>query len=227
MVALAVVARRFQETATRKNPKALQPATLLATWRAIVRHPTFWAFSSLSVSTYGGLFTFLAASSFVFIQVLHISKTGYGLLMFSMSFVYIIGTIACRQLLPRLGVRRTVALAAAFSLTGGTLMGVLALAGVHNTWAIMLPYYLYILAHGVHQPCGQSGAIGPFPYAAGAASALNGFLMMVAAFVVGGWLGTHMDGTVRPMVYGVWFWSVLIALSAWTLVQKHGKSIDH
>lgn len=227
MVALAVVARRFQETATRKNPKALQPATLLATWRAIVRHPTFWAFSSLSVSTYGGLFTFLAASSFVFIQVLHISKTGYGLLMFSMSFVYIIGTIACRQLLPRLGVRRTVALAAAFSLTGGTLMGLLALAGVHNTWAVMLPYYLYILAHGVHQPCGQSGAIGPFPYAAGAASALNGFLMMVAAFVVGGWLGTHMDGTVRPMVYGVWFWSVLIALSAWTLVQKHGKSVDH
>jgi DHA1 family bicyclomycin/chloramphenicol resistance-like MFS transporter len=227
LVTLVVVARRFQETVTRKNPKALQPADLLATWRAVVRHPTFWAFSSLSVSTFGGLFTFLAASSFVFIQVLHISKTGYGLLMFSMSFVYILGTIACRQLLPRLGVRRTVALAAAFSLTGGTLMGGLALAGVHNAWAIMLPYYLYVLGHGVHQPCSQSGAVGPFPYSAGAASALNGFLMMVAAFMVGGWLGTHMDGTVRPMVYGVWFWSVMIALSGWTLVQKHGKSIDH
>ena len=36
-----------------------------------------------------------------------------------------------------------------------------------------------------------------------------------------------MDGTVRPLMYGVWFWSVLIALSAWTLVQKHGKSSEH
>jgi DHA1 family bicyclomycin/chloramphenicol resistance-like MFS transporter len=224
---LAVVALRFQETVTQKNPQALQPATLLATWRAIMQHPTFWSFSTLSVATYGGLFTFLAASSFVFIKVLHISKTGYGLLMFSMTFVYIFGTLACRWLLPRLGVRRTVAVAAACSLTGGTLMGVLALAGVQNAWAIMLPYYLYILAHGVHQPCSQSGAVGPFPYAAGAAAALNGFLMMVAAFAVGGWLGTHMDGTVGPLAYGMWFWSVMIALSAWTLVQKHGKPSEH
>ena len=54
----------------------------------------------------------------------------------------------------------------------------------------MLPFYLFMLAHGVHQPCGQSGAVGPFPQAAGAASALNGFLMMLAAFAMGGWLGT-------------------------------------
>jgi DHA1 family bicyclomycin/chloramphenicol resistance-like MFS transporter len=59
------------------------------------------------------------------------------------------------------------------------------------------------------------------------ASALNNFLMMAAAFVVGGWLGAHMDGTVMPLVYGVWFWSVVIAASAWTLVQQHGKTGDH
>jgi DHA1 family bicyclomycin/chloramphenicol resistance-like MFS transporter len=224
---LAMVALRFQETVTQRNPQALQPATLLTTWRVIVRHPTFWAFSTLSVSTYGGLFTFLAASSFIFIKVLNVSKMGYGLLMFSMTFVYIFGTLACRWLLPRLGVRRAVAVAAAFSLAGGTLMGVLVLSGVHSVWAIMLPYYLYILAHGVHQPCSQSGAVGPFPYAAGAAAALNGFLMMVVAFAMGGWLGTHMDGTVEQMVYGIWFWSVLIALSAWTLVQRHGKTSEH
>jgi DHA1 family bicyclomycin/chloramphenicol resistance-like MFS transporter len=136
--------------------------------------------------------------------------------MFSMCFCYLTGTFICRRLLPRFGVRRSVAIAACLSLTGGTTMGVLAWAGVHNVWAIMLPYYLFMLAHGVHQPCGQSGAVGPFPQAAGAASALNGFLMMLVAFGMGGWLGTHMDGTVRPLTHGIWFWSVLIATSAWT-----------
>lgn len=224
---LAVVLLRFEETLTRRNPQALQPATLMMTWRAIVRHPTFWAFSALSTASYGGLFTFLASSSFIFIKVLQIPKPMYGLLMSSMSFTYILGTLACRRLLPRLGVSRTVAIAAGFTLAGGTLMGVLALSGVHKGWAIMLPMYLFMLGHGVHQPCSQSGAIGPFPHAAGAASALNGFLMMLAAFAVGGWLGAHMDGTVLPLMYGVCFWSVLITLAAWTLVQKYGKSSEH
>jgi DHA1 family bicyclomycin/chloramphenicol resistance-like MFS transporter len=224
---LAVVAWRFEETVSVKNPLALRPATLVRTWWHIVRHPTFLSFSALATATYAGLFTFLAASSFVFIQVLGLSRTEYGLVMFSMPLSYIGGTFMCRHLLPRFGMRRTVAIAGAFSLAGGTLMGVLALAGLSNGWAIMLPFYLFMLAHGVHQPCGQSASVGPFPQAAGAASALNGFLMMLAAFVMGGWLGTHMDGTVRPLVYGVWFWSVLTALIAWTLVQKHGKTGEH
>ena len=130
-------------------------------------------------------------------------------------------------MLARFGLRRAVALAAVLTLSGGTLMGLMAMAGVRSTWAIMLPFYLFMLGHGVHQPCSQSGAVGPFPQAAGAASALNGFVMMLAAFAMGGWLGTHMDGTVFPLAYGMWFWSMLIALSAWTLVQKYGELERH
>jgi DHA1 family bicyclomycin/chloramphenicol resistance-like MFS transporter len=96
--------------------------------------------------------------------------------------------------------------------------------GVQSVWAIMPAQLLFIIGHGIHQPCGQSGAVGPFPHAAGAASAVNGFLMMLAAFAMGSWLGTHMDGSVRPLTLGVWFWSGLIALTAWTLVQKHGEA---
>lgn len=220
---LALVLLRFEETLAQKNPRALQPATLLRTWVHILRNPTFLAFSVLTAASYGGLFTFLATSSFVFIKVLGLTKTHYGLIMFSMCFCYLTGTFICRRLLPRFGVRRSVAVAACLTLAGGTLMGVLAWAGIQNVWAIMLPYYLFMLGHGVHQPCGQSGAVGPFPQAAGAASALNGFLMMVVAFGMGGWLGTHMDGTVRPLTNGVWFWSVLIAATAWTVIQKYGE----
>lgn len=221
---LTMVALRFEETVTQKNMRALEPATLLRTWRTILHNPTFWAYSALSTASYGGLFTFLASSSFVFIQVLGLTKTQYGLLMFSMSLAYILGTFLCRRLLPRFGVQRSVAIAGGLSLTGGSLMGVLALIGVQASWAIMLPYYLFMLAHGINQPCSQSGAVGPFPQAAGVASALNGFLMMMAAFAMGGWLGSHMDGTSFPLIAGVWFWSALVALAAWTLVQKHGKT---
>lgn len=222
-VCLGLIAWRFEETLQRKNPAALQVATLLATWNSILRHPTFLAFSALSAASYGGLFTFLAASSFVFMNVLGLSKTQYGALMALNSLAYIGGTFLCRHWLPRFGVRRSLKWAGVLSLAGGTLMAVLSLAGVQNVWAIMLPQLLFIVAHGIHQPCGQSGAVGPFPHAAGAASAMNGFLMMLAAFAMGSWLGANMDGTVLPLTLGVWFWSALIALSAWTLVQKYGE----
>ncbi len=220
---LGVVALTFTETLTRRNPPALQPLSLLRTWFGIVRNRTFIAYSMLSIGSYGGLFTFLAASSFVFIKVLGLSKTQYGFVMFSISFVYILGTFLCRRLLTRFGVRRSVAMAGALTLAGGTSMGLLALVGVHSLSAMIMPMWLFMLGHGVHQACSQSGAVGPFPHAAGAASALNGFLMMIAAFAMGAWLGKYMDGTVTPMALAIWFWSGWIALVAWTLVQKHGE----
>src|SRR3954464_3913000 len=82
---LALVAWRFEETVPRTNPLALNPRTLVATWLAILRHPTFLTYSALTTASYAGLFSFLAASPFVFIKVLGLSRTQYGLLMFSVS----------------------------------------------------------------------------------------------------------------------------------------------
>lgn len=221
---LTLIALRFRETHHRRNPRALEVATLARTWWQIIRNPTFLAFSALTITTYSALFTFLAASSFVFLQVLGFTTTQYGLVMLCNSFTYLAGTFLCRRLLQRFGVRRAVAFAGALSLTGGSAMGVLALAGVQSSWAIMVPVAFFMLAHGIHNPCAQSGAVGPFPHAAGAASALNGFLSMTSAFATGQWLGTHMDGTSTPLIVGMGVWSVLIALTAWTLVARHGKT---
>ncbi|MFM2049939.1 MAG: hypothetical protein RL682_430, partial [Pseudomonadota bacterium] len=78
-VTLAVVVWRFEETAPQRNPRALEPLALVCTWRAIVSNPVFVTFSLLSALSYGGLVTFLASSSFVFIRVLGLSPAQYGL----------------------------------------------------------------------------------------------------------------------------------------------------
>ena len=221
----ALLVWRFEETLQQRNPQALRGEVLLSTWRTIASHPTFWAYAILTTASYCGLFTFLAASSFVFINVLGESKPAYGLWMTSMSVAYIVGTFACRRMVVHWGVQRSVAIAGAVTLISGGTLAILAWAGVHNVWAIMLPFYGFMLAHGVHQPCGQSGSVSPFPQAAGAASALSGFLMMVAAFGVGSWLGVQLaqDHTVMPLTQGLGLWSVLIATAAWTVVRRYGQ----
>ena len=223
VLALGLITLRFEESLSQPNPLALRPAALLSTWLQILRNPTFLAFSALSVASYGGLFTFLATSAFVLINIIGLSKTQYGMVFFFMCLAYVAGTFLCRRLLTRFGVQSSVGIAAGLSLTSGLLLAGFTWAGVNSLWAIALPFALFMLAHGVHQPCGQSGAIGPFPQAAGTASALNGFLMTLVAFVMGTWLGTHMDGTVRPLTYGIALWTVLIALVAWTLVRRYGS----
>ena len=223
VLSLLMVAWRFKESLPQKNWRALEPTSLLRNWWMILQNPVFLTYSALSSASYCVLFVFLASSSFVFIKLFGFSSSAYGLVMFGMSANYILGTVLCRLLLTHIGITRTVALAGGFSLLGGTLLGVLALAGIKSFWAVMLPFYVVAVGHGIHQPCGQTGAIVPFGKAAGTASAVNGFLMMLLAFVTGAWLSKSYDGSVMPMVMGVWFWTACIATIAWTAVQKYGR----
>lgn len=217
----------FHETLAQPNPRALSAGTLWNAWSRIARNPTFISYSLLSTASYAALFTFLATSSFVLIEALGLSKLGYGVVMAGLSALYIVGTIVCRRLLMRWGIRRTVAVAGGVTLLAGLLMGGLAWIGWgqpwYGIWAVVLPQGLFLLAHGVHQPVGQSGTVAPFPQMAGAASALNGFLMMTTAFPVGLWLGRAMDGTARPPALAYLACCSVIALTAWTLVQRYGE----
>ena len=89
---LALVVLRLPETLRQRNPHALQPKVLMHTWALVTRSPTFLAYSLLTCATYGGLFTFLAASPFVFIEVLGLSRAEFGLALFSISMFYLTGT---------------------------------------------------------------------------------------------------------------------------------------
>lgn len=220
---LAFVAWRLPETASRLRPDATQPRVLLSSWRRIATHRVFLAWALLTSCTYGGLFTMLAGSSFVYIGVLGVSPATYGLLLGSGSVAYIAGTFVCRRWVAAHGPVGAVQRGALFTLAGGLSIVVPAAVGVQSVWAIALPQVLYAIGHGVHQPVSQAAAVGPFPEQAGAASALAGFLIAALAFVIGLWLGSALDGTVRPLAYGVGFWSLVTCTIAWTLVRRLGR----
>lgn len=213
-ITLYVVWSYFAETLSAPHPDALRPAMLLRTAGEILGNRRFWAFSLLSTCSLGGLFTYLVSSSFIFIDLHGMAKTTFGLVLLSVSLFYIAGTLLCRQALVRFGLARTLGIGGGLTLVGGSLFGGLALAGIGSGWALVVPAWIYMLGHGFHQPCGQSGAIAPFPKIAGAASALTGFIMMSVAFIAGRWIGAHADGTSAPLVHAMVFWSVAAALVA-------------
>ena len=213
---------RFQESVQHCNAQALQPQRLLHNWCTIARNPTFLAYTATTTCSYAGLVVFLTASPFVFVNVLGWTTAQVGGLLAANGVVYIGGTMLCRQLLPRLGVRKTVAVAGGLAVLCALLLMGLALSDVRQAWAYACACMLFPIAHGIQQPCGQSGAVSAFPKAAGMASALNGFTMMVFAFATGQILGRSFNGTVYPLVFGLGFWCLAAALASWTLVHRHG-----
>ena len=220
---LACIAWQLDETVPQLNTNATRWQPLLRNWRSVLGHPTFRAWTALISFSYGGLFLFLAGSSFVYIDVLGLSRVGYGMAVASNSLAYITGTWLCRRWLVRHGVKRTVWLGGFMSLSGGLGMATCSLLAPHSLWALLLPQWLFALGHGIHQPCGQACAVGPFPEKAGTAASLSGFISMLVAFGVSLWLGKALNGTVFPLSLGMAAFSIGVASVAWTLVQRHGE----
>jgi MFS transporter, DHA1 family, multidrug resistance protein len=134
-----------------------------------------------------------------------------------------VGTVLGRRVLARHGVQQMVWVGGWITLVAGLTYTLLYLAGFRTLWALLVPQLIYMLGHGFHQPAGQAGSAAAFPQAAGAASAMAGFLMMVVAFGMGAWIGRVLANDVWPLVAGVSFWSALLVITAWTLVQRYGQ----
>lgn len=220
---LVFVSLRLPETLAHKNPQATALGPMFATWARIARHPGFIAWTLLVACTYGGLFTQLAGSSFIYIDLLGVAPGTYGAVMGVGAASYLAGTLVCRRWIQRAGAIATVARGAGFTLAGGAAMAVLAFVDQPSMAPVLLAQCVYMFGHGFHVPCAQTGAVAPFPRNAGAASALAGFVLALVAFGVGRWLGVALDGTLAPYALTVGFWALLTSSVAWTLVRWHGS----
>jgi DHA1 family bicyclomycin/chloramphenicol resistance-like MFS transporter len=77
------------------------------------------------------------------------------------------------------------------------------------------------------QPPVQSGAVAPFPHAAGAAAALLGFVMMLIAACIGIWIGASYNGTVYPLTLTICACGLASAAIAFTFVRRDGDITAH
>ncbi len=227
LVLLVTAALRLRETHRRIDPEALQAGPLLRTYAQVLRVPAFRAYALAATISYAGLFAFISGSPFVLIRVLGQSPTAFSLSFATMVAGYLAGALACRWLVPRRGIQRSVLAGALLQAVAGLAMAALAVAGVHHAAAIIAPGFLYGMSHGLIQPPAQAGALAPLPHAAGAANAAMGVLMMGVATGIGVWIGASFDGTVIPLALTIGAAALLSATVALTLVRRDGDVSRH
>lgn len=153
--------------------------------RAVFASAAFRAWASLAATTYGGIFAFLLLSPMVYIGYLGLPTAVYGWIPAGGSAVYIFSTLMCRRLLRRIGAVRAVKFGASLSLCGAAMQALGCWLAPHSAVPLLVGHAVYVLGHGIHQPCGQAGSVGELPRLAGRAVSWSGFGMMMAAFCVG------------------------------------------
>lgn len=169
--------------------------------REVFASRSFRVWSSVSAASYGGIFCFLLLSPLVYIGYLGLEPAMYGWIPSGGSAIYICSTTACRRLLHRWGPLRTVRLGATLSITGAVIQALGAWQFPHSAWPLLLGHAVFCMGHGIHQPCGQAGAVGDLPQLAGRAVSWSGFFMMALAFCVGQLASRFMDA---PYSHGAW-----------------------
>jgi MFS transporter, DHA1 family, multidrug resistance protein len=190
LVLFALCWRSFGET----RPTFVDtPSAPRGSTRVVFASRAFRAWASVAASTYGGLFCFLLLSPMVYIGYLGWSPAWYGWIPAGGSLVYIFSTTMCRRLLRRHGPVRTVQLGASLSMAGATIQALGCWLAPLSAVPLLAGHAVYCLGHGIHQPCGQAGAVGDLPQLAGRAVSWSGFGMMMVAFCVGQFAALFVD----------------------------------
>lgn len=214
---LALCWRTFSETRQAEAGSAPVLASVSAGGvRQVFANPSFRAWTALAAATYGGIFCFLLLSPMVYVDLFGLSPVLYGWIPAGGSLVYILSTTWCRRLLLRRGPVRTVQLGASLSLLGACIQITGCVLAPASPVPLLIGHAVYALGNGLHQPCGQAGAVGGLPpQLAGRAVSCSGFVIMCVAFCAGQLAAHFVDPTMR---HGAWPMVLPMALAGAVLV---------
>ncbi len=218
-VLLLAVWRLLVETNRHPDAAALQPLAMLGNYAALLRDRLVLGYVLTVALCFAGMFTFISASSFVLIQVLHLPARHFGFGFAVVIGGYILGGLAAGRLTARVGLDRMVAAGCVVAVAAGALMAALAWAGMVSLPAVLAPMSLFFFGCALALPNSTAGAIAPYPRMAGSASALLGFIQMSAGSVAGWAVARLFDGTPRPLAGLVLLLGLAAAAAFFVLVR--------
>ncbi|HLV77925.1 MAG TPA: Bcr/CflA family multidrug efflux MFS transporter [Marinobacter sp.] len=221
LLVITAIAVGIPEPLHPDNRQPFRITSLLRNYRKVSTDPTFIGYTLTSAAMYGGLFSFLAGSSFVLIEVLGVAPEHFGFFTAVTAVGYLTGNMTTVRLNRHFAPDQILYYGLALAVAAGAGMTVLAWLGVYSPWAVVLPQALFMVASGMVFPQTMAGALANHPTRAGSASALLGFVQMTTAALAGVLVGVLHDGTPLAMATLIAGFAAAGLLSYVLLVQRH------
>lgn len=175
----------FLRETTVPDRKLIRPGNLVRAYTELLRNKRFLFAALIMAGSVGALYAQATMLSFILINEVGLTPTGFGLSMLMQSGAYFSGSVALRFLVKILGDRHSAILGLCCSGTGGTLMILSVFLLEPSFITIMGPVAVATFGIALITPYIVTAAMAPFPHMAGSASAMMGFIQMSSGFIAG------------------------------------------
>lgn len=216
---IAVIAR-MPETHRAEHVRPLHLPSILRTYRDLLRDMRFLSHALIGAFALGGMFAYIAGSSFVFIEVFGLEPDDYGMVFGANAFGFVAMAQINGRLVRRFGAAQLLSAGSIIQLVASAVLLGTAMTGLCGIYGFVVPLFVSISALGLMLPNTAALAMAPFPHNAGSASALMGtiqFATAAAAAAIMGMLHAESPVPVAVMILGG---AVLSAAVRWGLARE-------
>ena len=179
---------------------SLKPKPIISNFMKVLKEPQFYTYAFTGSIAFSGLFTYVAASPIVFMDIYHVDAKTYGWIFAFMS-VSFIGSSQLNSLLLKKFSSEQMILAALISQSVISiiflLLSVNNLLGLYETIAML---FLFLGCLGISNPNTAGLTMAPFAKNAGSASALMGAIQLGLGALASFAVGVFVKDSVAPMV---------------------------
>jgi DHA1 family bicyclomycin/chloramphenicol resistance-like MFS transporter len=180
---------------------SLKPKPIIHNFMKVLKEPQFYTYAFTGSIAFSGLFTYVAASPIVFMDIYHVNAKIYGWIFAFMSVSFIGSSQLNSVLLKRFSSQQMI-LAALISQSVISIifliLSVNNLLGLYETIAML---FLFLACLGISNPNTAGLTMAPFAKNAGTASALMGAIQLGLGALASFAVGVFVKNSVAPMVF--------------------------
>lgn len=179
---------------------SLKPRPIITNFIKIIKEPQFYTYAFAGAIAFSGLFTYVAASPIVFMDIFKVDAKTYGWIFAFMSLSFISASQVNSLLLRKFKSEQMIfgaLISQTFIVILFLILSINDLLGLYGT-IIML--FLFLACLGISNPNTAGLTLAPFARNAGSASALMGAIQLGLGAFVSFAVGIFVDNSVVPMV---------------------------
>lgn len=204
---------------------SLKPKPIISNFLMVLKEPQFYTYAFTGAVAFAGLFTYVAGSPMIFMDIYKVDEKTYGWI-FALLSVSFIGSSQLNSMLLRKYTSEQLIRAALIS---QSIISVVFLVGVmndaFNLYGIIAMFFLFLSCLGLASPNTAGLSLAPFAKNAGSASALMGAVQMILGSVASIAVGIFVKDSMTPITV-ILLASSTLALLILTVGKRTIKKVE-
>lgn len=200
---------------------SLKPATILASFKIVLKEPQFFTYAVTGSMAAAGLFAYLAGSPYVFMKLFGTTEQQYGGIFALIAARLITSSQLNNQLLKKYSSQQIVKITLTIQALAGIILFVATAMGVLNLYGTIALIFVFLSCQGFNFPNSSALSMAPFTNHAGSASALLGAIQMGLGALASALVGMFTPHNAMPLT-GV---MATCVVTAWLLLMVSVRKV--